>query len=228
MTEETPYNDVVRRLIAVGKLEVFDSLPTLFTAPEQNAHPRLAGGAQPWQSIITTLSSEDVVALIKSLTVAEGVFPGWSAGSVSPVIRLFWRLFELDPRWADLTAGWVVEHTRNPYLPFGSSVTGGAKTVAEFRHYQAEYQRRAERNIQAERERQSVTQEDKRAREAEKATHDLYNSVRRKDERAVEALLRKGAKVSEACREGKSVLALAREQGDQRIIEMLEAASSGS
>jgi hypothetical protein len=228
MTVEIAYNVVVKRLLAVGKLEDYASLPSLFSQSEQNAHPRLADSHESWLSIINSLAVEDIIALIKSLTIGEQIFPRWSAGSVSPVIRLFWRLHDLDPQRADIIAGWVVANTKNPYAPFGSMFSGGAKTVAEFRRYKAESYRRAHENIEAEEERQRIAKEDKRTREAEKATQNLFNAVRRKDEKAVEALLSKGAKVEGAAREDMSVLDLAEAQGNQRIIELLKSASGDS
>jgi hypothetical protein len=228
MTMEIAYNDVVKRLLAVGKLEDYASLPSLFSQSEQSAHPRLADSHDSWLSVINSLAVEDIITLIKSLTIGEQVFPRWSAGSVSPVIRLFWRLYDLDPQWADVIAGWVVANTKNPYAPFGSMFNGGAKTVAEFRRYKAESYRRAQENIEAEEERQRIAKEDKRAGEAEKATQNLFNAVRRKDEKAVEALLSKGAKVEGAAKEGMSVLDLAEAQGNQSIIELLKNASGNS
>jgi hypothetical protein len=225
MTEAIAYNDVMKRLIAIGKVEDFARLPSLFFPSEQSAHPRLADSHESWLSIIDSLAAEDIVALIKSLTIGEMVFPRWSAGSVSPVIRLFWRLYDLDPQQADVIAAWVVANTKNPYAPFGSMFNGGATTVAEFRRYKAESYRRAQENAEAEEERQRIAKENKRAREAEKATQNLFNAVRRKDEKAVEALLSKGAKIESATKEGMSVLDLAEAQGNQRIIELLKNAS---
>jgi hypothetical protein len=225
---EIAYNDVVKRLLTVGKLEDYASLPSLFSQSEQSAHPRLADSHESWLSVINSLAVEDIIALIKSLTIAEQVFPRWSAGSVSPVIRLFWRLYDLNPQRGDDIAGWIVSNTKNPYAPFGSMFNGGATTVAEFKRYKAESYRRAQENMEAEEERQRVAQEDKRAREAEVATQNLFNAVRRKDEKAVEALLSKGAKVECAAKGGMSVLDLADAQGNQRIIELLKNASVAS
>jgi hypothetical protein len=228
MAMEIAYNDVVKRLIAVGNLEDYDNLPSLFSGSEQNTHPRLAESHESWLSVINSLAVEDIIALIKSLTIGEQVFPRWSAGSVSPVIRLFWRLCDLDFQRAGIIAGWVVANTKNPYAPFGSMFNGGAKSIAEFRRYKAESYRRAQENIEAEEERQRFAKEDKKECEAEKATQNLFNAVRRKDENAVEALLSKGAKVEGAVKEGMSVLDLAEAQGNQRIIGLLKNALGDS
>jgi hypothetical protein len=222
MAPREPDNDVVEKLISIGHSEDFAKLPLLFSVAEQSRHPRLADSHESWLAIIPSLGVEDLVALIKSLTIGEHMFPYWSAGSVSPVIRLFWRLYDLDPNRADFIAGWVAANTKNPYLPFGSMFNGGAITVAEYRRYKAESYRRAQENVEAEEERQHIAKESKRAHEAEKATQNLFNAVRRSDEKAVEALLNKGANIKGTGNEGTTVLDLAEAQGNQRIIELLK------
>jgi hypothetical protein len=222
------YNNLISCLIAVGKVEDFVNLPILVSLSEQSTHPLLADSHDQWLATVNSLAPEEILALIKSLTIGEQMFQSWSAGSVSPVIRLFWRLYDIKPAQADMIAEWVLANTKNPYLPFGSMFSGGAKTGAEFRRYLAESYWRAEENVLAERERQRMAKNSKGIREAELATQNLFNAVRRGDEKAVEALLNKGARIDDANKDGMSILALAEERGNERIIELIRNVSADS
>jgi hypothetical protein len=220
MSQESPFNDVIKRLIGVGKSEKFDKMPSLFSPSEQLEHPRLADSHEAWLATIQSLTEEDLIALIKSLTVGEHIIPYWSAGSVSPVIRLFWRLHELNSQKADVMVGWILDNTTNTYLPFGSCCVEG-RTVAEFTLNQLSRHAGSQKRINAEEERQRFAKAEKLEREAQKATQNLFNAVRRNDEKAVEALIQKGANLEEASKDGVSVMSLAEEKGNKRIIELL-------
>ena len=76
---------------------------------------------QEWYEIGRRLSRDDLVALIKALTVAERDLPNFCCGSVSPVISLYRFLLDSTQGDFDELRDWVVAHTRNVYLPFGSS-----------------------------------------------------------------------------------------------------------
>jgi hypothetical protein len=120
-------NDVLDRLIEVGKTGDFDRLGLLFTEAEQLRHPSLAPDHETWLATVESLVMEDLIALIKSLTIGERQFKGWRAGSVSPVIRLFGKLSSLDSPRAEEIAGWVLSHTDNPYLPYGTIITARSR-----------------------------------------------------------------------------------------------------
>lgn len=77
------------KLVDVGRTDDFDRLKLLFSADEQNDRPTLATDHASWLRTIESLNSEDLVSLIKALTIGEREFKGWKSGSVSPVIRLF-------------------------------------------------------------------------------------------------------------------------------------------
>ncbi len=96
---------------------------------------------QEWYEVARRYSREDVTALIKALTVAERDLPDFCCGSVSPVISLYRYL--LDSTRADFTElrDWVAAHTRNQYLPFGSSRYHPA-SLSEYHHQTAEHKAR--------------------------------------------------------------------------------------
>lgn len=119
MTHNEIDETVLNKLIGVGKSEDFGALKDLWPADQTEDYGRLMRLCpQPWFDVADHLSDEDVVALIKALTIAEKVLSGWMSGSVSPVIWLYRRLMERHGTPASLF-DWVRTHTDNPYLPDG-------------------------------------------------------------------------------------------------------------
>lgn len=216
-------NDVLDRLIEVGKTGDFDRLGLLFTEAEQLRHPSLAPDHETWLATVESLVVEDLIALIKSLTVGERQFNGWRTGSVSPVIRLFGKLSSHDSSRAEEIAGWVLSHTDNPYLPYGSN-NHGAKSVEEYRKYRLASRQKASARADAEEARKLEAKE----RKAQQATHNLFNAVRRGEVKAVVALLDKGADPTTQNPDGVTALDVAVSQGDHRIIELLSKAAGDS
>ena len=84
---------------------------------------RLAGVAHAnlvdWRAATQKLGDNELVALIRFYTLAEGRFPSWQAGADSPVIVLAKALRERGTWPAGLTA-WIKQHTDNKFLPYGS------------------------------------------------------------------------------------------------------------
>lgn len=84
---------------------------------------RLAGCAHAdrvdWQAAAEGLGDEQMIALVRFYTTAEGRFPAWKAGSNSPVIVLAKALRARGAWPAELTA-WIRRHTDNRFLPYGS------------------------------------------------------------------------------------------------------------
>jgi hypothetical protein len=84
---------------------------------------RLAGcmrsGAEAWSEAAAAHDDEDLVTLIKVLTIAEAKLAGCDAGAQSPVIPLAAELRRRHAYPDDLT-GWIKAHTDNRFLPHGS------------------------------------------------------------------------------------------------------------
>ena len=84
---------------------------------------RLAGSVrqdpQAWQSAGEKLADEQLVALVRFFTLAEGRLSGWDLGAKSPVIPLVRLLKKRGGYPADLT-GWIKSNTDNRFLPHGS------------------------------------------------------------------------------------------------------------
>jgi hypothetical protein len=76
------------------------------------------------------MSTEDLAALIKGLTVAEKQFH-WAGGSVAAAIWVFRELQKRDSGLSRVVADWILVRTNNPYLPFGSH-NRHARSVDEY------------------------------------------------------------------------------------------------
>ena len=105
----TPITEaILLRLVEIGKSGDFPRPGSFFTASEQRRYSEITRlRPETWYSAVESLSTEDLVALIKCLTVAERRLEGWKAGSVSPVIWLFRRLAALDSNLADSIVDWI-------------------------------------------------------------------------------------------------------------------------
>jgi len=76
-------------------------------------------GSCDWATAAEALGDDDVLALIRLFTLAEGTLSGWEAGDASPVIPLARELRKRDRYPADLTA-WIKANTDNRFLPYGN------------------------------------------------------------------------------------------------------------
>lgn len=73
-------------------------------------------GPQGWEMISEGLETDELVALIKGLTVAE-VYNHWTCISVSPVIFTFRELTKRDKALSKQLCSWVNARMDNPYFP---------------------------------------------------------------------------------------------------------------
>ena len=70
-----------------------------------------------WQDTVQSLNDEDLIALIKLLTVTEAK-SNWDLGEKSPVIPVF-KTYKKKSGVNRELVKWVKEHSDNKYLPFG-------------------------------------------------------------------------------------------------------------
>ena len=77
------------------------------------------GNRVDWEPAIQRLGSDDLIALVRLFTLAEGVFPSWKADANSPVIAMAKTLRHRNAWPADMT-GWIKRHSENKFLPYGS------------------------------------------------------------------------------------------------------------
>jgi hypothetical protein len=194
------------KLGASGRYDECDDLAERFPNSQSGAFMRLA--PQAWYDIAGSLSASQLVALIKTLTVVERRIPRCRAGSVSPVIWLFRKLWERSSDDLSPLIDWVLSHTENPYLPFGSS-NYGARSLAEYRELSDYVAQRAKDRRAAEEQRLL----DAKKRKAAEATYNLFGALCRRDEKAVAALLLRGADIYAANEHGQTAIEFARSLG---------------
>ena len=156
-------------------------------------------------------------ALIRAITVAERDFPSFGGGSVSGVIWTFHRLDQRKAGSVDALADWILAHTENIYVPFGRN-NGGARSLAELDAYRHRVAERRTSGRVAEEERHTSAAE----RKAEKATHDIFSAIRRKDTKAVQALLLRGARLDIPNASGITALAYAQTLAHAPILQLLQ------
>jgi len=217
----------LRQLIAIGESLDFSGLGQLFAEVAPNGCWGLRIFDFPPHKLrhllAKSLSDGELEALIRALTVAERDIPGFGAGSVSSIIWAFHCLEQRKQCRPDVLADWVLANTTNPYVPFGHYNTSGARSVAEWDAY---VQLRAERRvacIRQEKERKTMAA----AGKAEKATKNIFPAIRRKDTKAVEALVLHGARLDAPNAKGVTALAYAQSLGHAPILELLQKISNG-
>jgi hypothetical protein len=220
-TTEIP-DALLHKLIEIGKSSDFSRVSSSLAVQEQQRFGYIMRlRPETWFSIADSLNTEDLVALIKCLTIAERVFEDWKAGSVSPVIWLFRSLTSLNPNFAEIVADWVLANTDNNYLPFGTTNLG-AKSLVEHARLKQSASERAQARYEAEVQRQ----ESARQRKAQEATHALIGAIKRGDIKAVKALIAKGANANVKDSEGVSIREHARIKGNPEILELLTSPSA--
>jgi len=111
----------LNELIEIGYQENFERLKIFNEKfPEHKSGQLMRQSHTFWYSISESLDDEQIVALIKTFTIAEKVIHGWKAGSVSPVVWLFRKLKERTNSDQKKLFNWIIDNTDNVYLPTGS------------------------------------------------------------------------------------------------------------
>ena len=214
MVRELPA-ELIEHLVELGASDRYEECSALcerFPGAQSGAFMRLA--PQTWRNTADLLSSSQLAALIKTLTVLEKRLPNCRAGSVSPVIWLFQKLSERSGDDLPELGDWILAHTDNPYLPYGS-FNHGARSIRELQDLSEVAQQRAEARRSAEEQRQV----DARKRKAAEATYNLFSALRRRDEKAIAALLQRGADIHAANEYGQTAIEIARSQGLSHLLD---------
>lgn len=163
---------------------------------------------QQWGHVVSGWEAAQVADLIKGLTYFERMFDR-GFGSVPPVANLF-HIFAsmVDVVERNRFADWVLANTVNDYSPFGTD-NHGARSLEDLAKKTA--LRCSGKQVTAAREQARF--EDARVRRSMQATDRLTNALRRKDAKAVSALLAKGADPDAVGRSGQTARELARDLG---------------
>lgn len=212
--------NIVRALISIGE----SGEPTIpaCLADKQMAWHSLMCGNEPWEDLAKELSETDLAALIHGIVLYSIARNQSLGGSVSPVIVLFRCYRKRFPKTEPALSGWIVTNRVNLYEPFGSWVYPDARCYSEFLQESMVQAAKTERNIEQELQRQKRSAQIKRESEAQRATKNLVNAVRRGDVKAVKALLAKGADPRYALPpDGQSLVEYAEANGKTGIADLL-------
>ena len=221
-----PCEDVVLALIEAGRSGEA-SIP-IQLANERESWQILKGG-QSWVSIGEELEECDLRGYIKGWTFYGTLRP--SGGSVSPGIRLMRAFSKRFSAAEPALTSWVVDHTANPYEPFGSQQFNTARSELEYSMiaFGDAVERRERRG--EEEARDKVRRIARATRVAESYEKRILDAVRRKDSVALEWIVEEGLRLiqewlSSDCFERavvftRSLQRLALEVGHEREAEAL-------
>ncbi len=170
----------------------------------------------PWNHAARQLSDADLINLLRGL-IFYSLASNWRGGSVSPVIHVYHEFLARNTENEPEVTSWIVDNRRNDYEPFGTIVHGGARTHAEFKAYRA---------LCAERRAEGMARDAARQRrdavaKADRATKRLSGAVKRGDVAAARSLLSAGADIQSALPPGESLVALARVNNREKMVEFL-------
>ncbi len=103
---------------------------------------------QSWEVVTAQLPRDELASLARGLVRAEKI-KRWGGGSVAGTIWVF-RVFQLRfPGEADHLAEWMLDHSDNPWAPFGSD-RGSARSIDQFHADQKANTERKQRTASSE------------------------------------------------------------------------------
>ncbi|MBU2521184.1 MAG: hypothetical protein KKD50_03025 [Proteobacteria bacterium] len=183
--------EIIKHLISVGQdIANGATLPDLSSLKRCDHINRM--GTETWKSEAAHLTNAELISLLIGITYVERELK-WEGGSGASAIWLFYLLLARDItiEQIDETAAWIIENTRNTYIPFGTIVTLGARNYSEYKKLSQErnvliqHERERDREIERQAEKQRQKREEKR----------LY-SAQRRSEPERENLIQKLSKMS--------------------------------
>jgi len=133
-----------------------------------------------WDEITAQMPTDDLIALIKGLTIAEN-HNNWIGGSVSSVIWTFRELQRRDGKLAMELAEWILPRSYNPYVPFGSHNWGAESLEEYFEKFRDRERKRARGYMEQIRsEREAEEQRKIRGEQRQRSARDRNTDVRKK------------------------------------------------
>lgn len=114
---------IINQLVEAGKLKDDEKQLDSVLFSLKHLHPINCGRPAQWKEIAQEISIPELINLNKGLTRAE-YFHNWAGGSAAAVIWTFRVVGSRCPELADGLADWILQRTKNPYLPYGSDNLG--------------------------------------------------------------------------------------------------------
>lgn len=144
---------------------------------------------QAWHA----LSSEDLQSLIKGFITWGRLSGKGTGGSISPVSTMYKHYVNLDPSGEKPLSDWIQHHRTNEYDPFGELIYQDARSIADCRLIDAERARTSARKANQHKVKMEIEQRETYERQLYKSSKSLPQAIQRKDLKAVEAIIQKGA-----------------------------------
>ena len=220
---EQEVDTLLEKFINMGLTEDFSGMRDFLTTfSTKIQYDQIKRESPPyWHRVSATLSTPELIALIKAMSVAEGITDNFGGGSTTPGIWLFRQLVARTGEPNDELADWVLSHTNSRYLPWGSN-NWGARSVKEYR---MRVQQHEEKKTRKKNERIAAEEQARAAKQlaiARAATNNIWRAIARDDIKAVDALIAKGADLKVINGDGMSPLEYATLLGKTEICMLLK------
>ena len=207
----------LQELIRMGKEESCADLPLILERfPEYASGNFTRQRPEYWYAVAVPLTVFEIEALIVTLTIADHDLPSFRSGSVSPVIWLYKILIQKTGQPCERLEDWVLAHTNNDYLPWGTS-NHGAKSLQEFKEITKRRSDRKNANLKVD----EALHVEATIRKGKEASEKLFGAIKRKDYKAIVALRLKGADVNTVGPDGCSALKQVQTIDDQSLLEAM-------
>jgi hypothetical protein len=201
-------NAVLRKVVAIDKNASFSELVEEIQTDKELAasihalsHLVNRNSAKFDQKYMQSLNVEELLALIRTLTLLDGKIRELSLGSAAPVPTLISELESRNYKYYESIVDWVFKNRTNTYLPFGALFGAEAKSLKEYQILTLEKELR-QQQIELDAE---FLKLEKLKKEYPKATADLRNAIRRNDCMAFDGLISKGAELYVLDSDGKTL-----------------------
>lgn len=193
---------LLTKLLELGRDGDFDAVQRFSRVVRLPSYPRYGEVI----AFSNELSQADLEALIKAIAKFEDAMGGGGSPSMNWPLLCWGRA-----RGNRETFDWVLRNCRWYY-------SKGAKSLEEYERneFMAELRREASEVPKIERHLEAFR------RKAKDATNSVCGAIRRKDARAVAALLRKGADPDIVCPDGNTVTGFAEAAGNEELLRTLE------
>lgn len=169
---------------------------------------------QKWPEILDAWSTDKIHSLLKGFVYVEKLKPLYGFGSPCPVPQIY-KLYSarVSDEESTITAQWILAKTLNDYSPFGSH-NHGAKSLEELA---------IQRHLQEQKKLATGAQEASRALDAKinrarEATLRLPRAIERKDDKAITALILKGADPDFLLDDGRTTRQIAKAAGKEALL----------
>jgi len=180
--------EIVDKIIQIGRQPDFSAMTMKLLKAVEPYDEINRLGWETWDAITKKMSMDDLIALIKGLTLAEELH-NWCGGSVSAVIWTYRTLQRRDSKLATQLGNWILPRTSNCYIPFGGN-NFGAHSIEDYGERKVTHQR-----IKACKARERVCIEKRaedermiRAAQRKRSHQDRNTEKRRKLKEEIEAL----------------------------------------